>query len=138
MSHFAELKVNVLVKNEEDLIETLKEKFGEDAVEVHDKAQKLTGYDKAANREAHIVIRKETVKKVLGTYGWNDLGFERQDDGTFALHADPTDWREEDRNQVIQNYAEKVASRKLKAQGYILKREVLKDGKVKLVATKYG
>jgi hypothetical protein len=31
-----------------------------------------------------------------------------------------------------------VASKKLKAQGYTLKREVMKDGVVKLVATKYG
>jgi len=139
MSHYTELKPKFLVKSEAELIASLRNTFGENAVEVHDKAVSIGGYDSRAGKKAHIVIRKADVKKALGVYGWNDIGYERDmKDGMYKLWADPTDFPKEKQNLVAQDYAERVATKKLKAQGYTFKREVLKDGVVKLVATKYS
>ena len=138
MSHFAALKVNALVKNELDLIAALKEHFGEDAVEVHDEAKKLHGYDERAGKKAHIIVRKDAVGKLSARkFAYNDLGYERMPDGSYTMHVDQMDMSQAHQDKVAQNYAERVATRKLKSQGYTLKREVLKDGVVKLVATKY-
>ena len=137
MSHFSEMQCKALTKNEGDLIASLKAQFGEDSVEVHDKAQKLTGYDGAANKQANIIIRKDNINRVLGVHGWNDVGFERKEDGTYALHYDQADLPEKVRQKIFQDYAERVASRKLKAQGYTLKRSVEQNGHVVIKATKY-
>lgn len=138
MSHYTELKPKFLTKSEPELIASLQKLFGEKSVEVHEKAVNIGGYDSQAGKKAHIVVRKDTVRKVCGTHGWNDIGYERDNDGMYKLWADPTDYPVEKQNIVAQDYAERVAAKKLKAQGYTLKREVLKDGVVKLVATKYG
>jgi hypothetical protein len=137
MSHFTEMKSKALVKNEGDLVAALKTQFGEEFVEVHDTPQKLNGYDAAANKKAHIIIRKGAVNKALGTHGWNDIGLERLADGTYSMHYDPADMQESTRQKIFQDYAERVASRKLKAQGYTLKRSVAQNGHVVIKATKY-
>jgi hypothetical protein len=138
MSHLTELKPKFLQKSETELINSLRQVFGENSVEVHDTPVRMEGYDRSAAKKAHIVVRKDAVKKTFHNYGWNDIGYERQEDGTYNLYADPTDFPVESQNRIAQDYAERVASKKLKAQGYTLKREVMKDGVVKLVATKYG
>jgi hypothetical protein len=141
MSHFTELKPKFLVKSEVELVSALKNIFGQDAVEVHDKAVELQGYDKnmgGTKRKAHIVIRKDAVKKTFHNQGWNDIGYERDKEGMYTLWADPADFPIVKQNLIAQDYAERVATKKLKAQGYTFKREVLKDGVVKLVATKYS
>jgi hypothetical protein len=138
MSHYTELKPKFLTKSENELVAALQKLFGENSVEVHDTAVKIGGYDSQANKKAHIVVRKEAVKKTCGTWGYNDIGYERDGDGMYKLWADPTDFPVAKQDLIAQDYAERVAAKKLKAQGYTLKREVLKDGVVKLVATKYS
>jgi hypothetical protein len=39
---------------------------------------------------------------------------------------------------VAQSYAEKVSTKQLKAKGYTVKRQVQKDGTIKLIATRYA
>lgn len=140
MSHYTELKPKFLEKSEAELVSSLKSLFGENAVEVHDSLKELTGYDKNAGgkaRRAHIIVRKENVRKAGGTC-YNDLGYERDGNGMYKLWADPSDFPQTAQDKVAQDYAERVATKKLKSQGYTLKRTVEKNGVVKLVATKYS
>lgn len=144
MSHYTELKPKFLVKSEAELVAALKKIYGDDAVEVHDTAVSIGGYDSQARKKAHVIVRKEAIRKAnakdstLGYSSYNDLGYERSKDGTYSLWADPSDFSKKAQDMIAQDYAERVAAKKLKAQGYTLKREVLKNGVVKLVATKYG
>ncbi len=139
MSHFAEIKVSALAKNEKELIASLEEFFGENTVKVFKEAMPLEGYDKAARKSAHLIVEKDVVGKTNDRkYAYNDFGFERCKDGTYTLHCDPTDVSDVSRNKIMQDYAERVANRQLKAQGYMVKRQAMKDGTVKLVATKYS
>lgn len=138
MSHFTEIKVVAEVKNERDLIAALEEHFGEGAVEVSDKPLKLSGYDSSAGKTAHIRIKKEFVAKANGGWAYNDLGYERGEDGKYVLHADPVDFKPANRSKVAQSYTENVFRRAAKLNGWAgFKKEVQKDGKVKLVAMKY-
>ncbi len=144
MSHYTEMKPKFLVKSEAELVASLKKIYGDDAVEIHDDAVKIGGYDSQANKKAHVIVRKEAIRKVnskdntMGYSSYNDLGYERGKDGTYSLWADPSDFSKKAQDLIAQDYSERVAAKKLKSQGYTLKREVLKNGTVKLVATKYG
>lgn len=139
MSHYTSLKPKFLVANEGDLLSSLRAMFGEKAVEVHEEASKIGGYDSQAGKKAHIIVRKEFVAKVNDRkHAYNDIGYERGKDGLYSLHVDPVDYPQKLQDKVAQDYAERVATRKLKSQGYTLKREVMKDGVVKLVASKYS
>jgi hypothetical protein len=139
MSHFAEIRVDALTKNEKDLVAALQKHFGKDVVEVHDEAVPLQGMDRQAGKCAHLVVRKANVKKQTGYSGaYNDMGFERKKDGFYTWHVDNMDVPEKTRNSIMQDYAERVSTRQLKAKGYMVKRELLKDGTVKLVATRYA
>jgi hypothetical protein len=48
-----------------------------------------------------------------------------------------THFNEPKQNKVLQEYTAKVTEKQLKSQGYSMKREVQKDGTIKLFATKY-
>ena len=141
MSHYTEMTVNAQVKNETELVAALEEVFGKGSVEVHEKGAKLSGgYDNTGkDKTAHLIIKKETIMKakVAGCYGWNSIGYERQKDGSYMLHADPADFHTKTQGQVGQTYAENVSNKMLKAKGYLVKKELLKDGKVRLTATKF-
>lgn len=141
MSHYTELKPKFLEKSEAELIAALKKTFGENAVEVHDTSKELTGYDKNSGgkaRKAHIIVRKDNVYKACKASCYNDIGYERDGNGMYKLWADASDFPTKHQDLIAQDYSERVATKKLKAQGYVMKREVLKDGVVKLVATKYS
>ncbi len=133
MSHFAEIKLNALQKNEKDLIASLEEVFGEGSVEVYDTAVTLTGYDAAARKKAHIVVRKESFSRSK-MHAYNDMGFERTDEGGYVMHYDDMDFNLDKRNSLMQDYATRVTTRKLKAQGYAVKRKVLENGSIELLA----
>lgn len=140
MSHYTEMKVNCLVKNEADLIAALKSLFGEKGVEVHEEGTNLAGgYDSQAGAKlkAHIVVRKEALRKAMSVTGYNDVGYQRMPDGTYKMHVDDMDFPMSYRDMVMQKYTEGVSARKLKMMGYSVKSEAQKDGTVKLVATKY-
>jgi hypothetical protein len=135
MSHFAEMKVEALVQNEQDLVDCLQEYFGVEGVTVLDSARKLKGMDKAGAKSAHIIISQAAFQK-LGGSSYNEMGFERQKDGTYILHADSMDFRKPMKDKVFQDYSRRVAERKLKAQGYHVKRTLLQNGDVEITATK--
>lgn len=138
MSHYAEMKCQALVRNEKDLVASLEEFFGKGNVEVHAEAVSIGGYDSAARKTAHVVVRKDIIQAQKGGRAWNDLGYERQQDGTYKLHVDPVDFPTTSQQKVSMDYAERVANRQLKAKGYSVKRHLNQDGTIKLVATKYS
>lgn len=138
VSHFTKMEIKALEKNEMELIASLETHFGKGSVTVYDKAQKLEGYDQNANKMAHLVISKATVKRVEKTFGYNDIGFERGKNGTYALHYDPMDVHKSSLDKVMQDYAERVASKTMKAKGFSMRRELQKDGQVKLMFSKMG
>lgn len=147
MSHFTEIKVNFLQKNEKQLVAALETIFGEGNVEVHDDGASLVGYT-GDNRSTlsksnpnyappcHLIIRR---KHVGGAS--NDIGYQRTEDGKYVSYISDYDkgsnFSAAKQNKVLQEYTAKVTEKQLKSQGYAMKREVQKDGTIKLFATKY-
>lgn len=140
MSHYTKVEAEFQEKNDKDLVAALRTVFGESNIEVHDKPQILKMYHGGNSNEApcEIIIRRENLEKKLGRVALtNDLGF-RKNNGKFEIVADRAGFPTDLENEIKQEYTVKVAERKLKLQGYVLKRERLKDGKVKLTATRYS
>jgi hypothetical protein len=142
------MEMEMLQKNEADFIAALTEQFGEGAVEVHTDPVELQMWNGTSALvknaygtapKCHIVVRRKAIEKALGRHcATNDLGFKRREDGKYDAHLDLAGFDKVSQDKVAQDYAVRVASRKLKAQGYTLKREKMQDGRVKLVAQKYG
>ena len=147
MSHFTEIKVNFLQKNEKQLVAALESIFGEGTVEVHENGAALYGYtgDNRAQLSktnpnyappCHLIIRR---KHVGGAS--NDVGYQRTEDGKYVAYISDYDknsnFSAQKQNKVLQEYTAKVTEKQLKSQGYSMKREVQKDGTIKLFATKY-
>jgi hypothetical protein len=135
MSHFAEMKVDALVKNETDLVTALQEMFGTSGVIVLEKPRQLSGMDSRAKHKAHIIVTQEAFHKARCP-GYNEMGFERQENGSYALHFDAMDFNSNLQNKLFQDYSRRVTERKLKANGYNVKRVLLDNGDIELTATK--
>jgi hypothetical protein len=141
MSHLTKMEIKALQKNEEQLVEALENHFGKGTVQRHDQAKLLAGYevDTGGNgKKAHLVISQDVIRKTERTHGYNELGFERTKDGGYACHYDPADIRKPSLDKVMMDYAERVATKTMKAKGYTTKREAQKDGTVKLFFSKYS
>jgi hypothetical protein len=137
MSHFTEMKVNFQQRCESSLVEALKAKFGEQYVKVNEDAVKLTGYDAAAQKRAHIVVKKEGVAlKNKRNHAYNDLGYERQPDGSYRLHYDPMDVEKGLHDELAQDYAVRVSEKQLELEGYTVTKSYV-NGEVELVASKW-
>jgi hypothetical protein len=148
MSHFTEIKVDFLQKNEKQLIAALEAQFGEGNVEVHEDGSPLYGYQgddrslKSKNSPdyappCHIIIRRNHVGSAA-----NDVGYRRTEDGKYVAYISEFDKKGnfdvKKQNFVMQEYTAKVTEKQLKSQGYSLKRVTEKDGTIKLYATKYS
>lgn len=148
MSHYAEMKCDFLQKNEADMVAALEMVFGEGNVEVHEKGAALYGYQGDNRAEAgpksknyappcHVIIRRKHVGSAA-----NDIGYRRNEEGGYEAYVSDYDstatFPEKKRNLVAQEYAASVASRKLKAQGYMVKRTTTSTGQVKLTASKWS
>ena len=148
MSHFTEIKVDFLQKNEKALIAALEAQFGEGNVEVHENGAALYGYqgDNRANKSknsadyappCHIIIRRKHVGSAS-----NDVGYQRTEDGKYVAYISDYDkghhFNAKKQNSVMQEYTAEVTEKQLKSQGYSMKRVTEKDGTIKLYATKYS
>lgn len=144
MSHFTKMTVLAKQENEKDLIDALKAHFGND-VEVYDQAKPLKLWNGgAANagygevKDCHIIIRKDVQNKASGRNALtNDAGYRRNNEGTYDVYSDPAGFPKSTHDAVMRDYTERVSSRKMKAQGYSMKRKVLEDGRVQLSFSKY-
>ena len=148
MSHFTSLKVNFKVACEKDLVAALEGQFGSGNVKVHEEGAALIGYQ-GDNRAAlspghknyapkcHVVIRRAHVGDMA-----NDVGYRRLEEGGYEAYISEYDmgntYRKEKQDKVAQDYTARVAEKKLKSQGYTLKRTIEKNGTIKLVATRYS
>lgn len=147
MSHFTEIKVNFSQKCQADLVAALEEQFGKGHVEVHDgNGSALHGYqgDNRANLSpsnsnyappCHIIIRKQYVGGAA-----NDVGYRKNEDGTYTAYISDYDKRgnfnQEKQDKVAVKYTELVTERRLKQQGYTVKK-VYEQGKLVVIGSKY-
>jgi hypothetical protein len=139
MSHSVEIKVEAKVENEEELIEALTEHFGVGNVELHNTPQMLMTYSGVpSGTKANIIVRRAAQeKKARGGYLLvNDLGFIRQNDGTYKMSVDEAGFPASKREVVFQNMSGNIAARKLKARGYRVTRELQEDGVLAVLGEK--
>ena len=131
MSHYVECRPGF--KDQQALIEALVAVgFERSQIEVHQTAVPLFGYrgDERPQR-AHIVIRREHVGPAA-----NDVGWERQPDGTFRAWISEYDARTrvsaQLQNRIKQEYAVAVLSRQARATGRTVDRRQREDGAIVL------
>lgn len=126
MSEYCNVKTQF--KDEDALMCALMEtgKWTAEQIQRHVEAQQLEGYhgDKRVQR-AHIIIPRKHVGSAS-----NDIGFERQGDGTFLAHISQYDRNHKGYNdawmaQVKQNYVYHVTRIQQQARGRRVMREFL-------------
>jgi hypothetical protein len=116
MSHFTVLRTHIT--DVESLVKALAE-LGFPQVEVHQTAQHLYGYQGDVRPQtAEVIIRRQFIGRAS-----NDIGFKRQEDGTF--------------DAIISDYDRAryhVARARLEEQGFALvTEETQQDGQIHLV-----
>ena len=86
MSHY--LNITTMIRDPKALIAALcRCGFKENQIEMHENAVHLYGYmGKQRAQKANVVIRRQYVGPAA-----NDIGFERQSDGTYAAHISEYD-----------------------------------------------
>ena len=146
MSHFVECQTEF--RDPQALVAALVELGShENQIEVHEEAVALYGYQGDVRpQQAHIVIRRQHVGS-----GANDVGWERQPDGTFKAWISEFDAgtgsfssrRESARfnpamqNRIKQEYAYQVISRRQRARGRSVEGQRLPTGEIEVVIEKY-
>ncbi len=136
MSHFVECQTEF--RDPQGLVEALVEcGFQESQIEVYQEAVPLYGYrgDERPQR-AHIVIRRQHVGQAA-----NDVGWERQPDGTYRAWISEYDGRhrfdQAMQNRVKQEYAYQVIARQQRARGRTVARERLPSGEIEVTIGGY-
>lgn len=146
MSHVTEMGVDVNPKFINEFVESLKEHFGEDGVEVNlESPIQMKRYNgESLHRESHlgscppchIVVRKATQEKAEGrSMAVNDLGYLIKDDKVQGF-VDIAGFTKDKQDLVVMDYAARVSAKQLKKQGYMVK-VVKENNTVKLKASKY-
>jgi hypothetical protein len=148
MSHFSEVAVDFLSKNETCLVEALEAIYGKGNVEQSNEGLALYGYggdDRSklprgnANYapKCNVVVRR---KHVGGAS--NDIGYYRTEDGKYKLCVSDYDSRgnfgTKKQNLVKQNYTASITKKQLKSQGYTVQMSKNKDGTLKISASKFS
>ena len=130
MSHFTRLRTRIT--DVEALRKALAD-VGFATVEVHETAQHLRGWlGDRRSQTAEVILRK----KYIG-FASNDIGFQRQPDGTFEALISEYDrhkYTEKWLNQLTQRYAYHATCARLKEQGFeMVQEEKTRDGRIHLV-----
>ena len=107
-------------------------------IEVHDTAQHLYGFQgDIRSQTAEIIIRRKYVGNAS-----NDLGFQRQEDGTFEAMISEYDRRKYGQpwlKQVMQRYGYHALMATAPAQGFTIEEEeVLADGTIRVVVGRWA
>ncbi|MBW4582861.1 MAG: DUF1257 domain-containing protein [Tildeniella nuda ZEHNDER 1965/U140] len=134
MSHFTAIKTQI--KDAEALVKALAD-VGFKQVEVHETAQPLYGFQgDLRSQTAEIIIRRKYVGGAS-----NDIGFQRQQDGTFEAIISEYDRRKYAQpwlNQVMQRYGYHALMATAPAQGFTVEEEeVLADGTIRVVVGRW-
>lgn len=94
MSHFADIALKI-TGAPDVLVEALCEMgWTKDMIEVHDERQHLYGYrNDQREQKAHIIVRRKNVCHGVGrlSSASNDIGFERNADGSWKAHVSEYD-----------------------------------------------
>ncbi len=136
MSHYVECRTEF--RDPQALIAALVEcGFQESQVEAHEEAVPLYGYQGDVRpQNAHIVVRRRHV----GTAA-NDVGWERQADGTYRGWISEYDGRhrfnEQMQNRIKQEYAYQVIARQQRTRGRTVTRERLPSGEIEVTIGGY-
>ena len=136
MSHFVECRTEF--RDPQALVAALVEcGFQESQIEVHAEAVPLYGYQGDARpQRAHIVIRRQHVGPAA-----NDVGWERQPDGTYRAWISEYDGRhrfsEQMQNKIKQEYVCGLINRQARALGRTVTRERLPSGEIEVTIGGY-
>ena len=136
MSHFVECQTEF--RDPQALVAALIEcGFAAEQIEVHAEAVPLYGYQgDQREQKANIIIRREHV----GTAA-NDVGWERQPDGTYRAWISEYDGRHrfkpEFQDKIRQEYAYQVIARQQRARGRSVSRERLPSGEIEVTIAGY-
>ncbi|MFB2973839.1 DUF1257 domain-containing protein [Aerosakkonema sp. BLCC-F183] len=136
MSHFTAIKtelrdVNALVMALEDL-------GFKDKVEVYAEAQRLYGFQGDLREEtAEVVIRRQH----LGAAS-NDIGFKKQDDGTYEAVISSFDraykYSQQWLNKLTQRYGYHMLMATVPEQGFTIEEEeTLEDGTIRVLVARW-
>lgn len=134
MSHFTAIKTQI--KDATALVKALAD-VGFKQVEVHGSAQHLYGFQgDIRSQTAEVIIRR----KYIGSAS-NDIGFQRQSDGTFEAVISEYDRHKYNQswlNQVTQRYGYHTLMAMAPAQGFTVEEEdVLADGTIRVVVGRW-
>lgn len=146
MSHFAECQTEF--RDPEAPVAALIECGFEAAqIEIHEQAVMLYGYQVDVRpQQAHLVIRRQHVGS-----GANDVGWERQPDGTYRAWISEFDagtgeyahrqsaarFNTAMQNRIKQEYAYQVISRQQRAAGRSVERRRLPSGEIEVTIAAY-
>ena len=111
--------------------------FSRDMIEVSDTPMILERYtgDKV-ERRAHIRVKREVLQRVLGGNVYNDLGFVRNDDGTYsAIIEKQYGFQDCHLKKLVMFHNVEVAKASLDAQGHTYVERIDARGRPQLEAT---
>jgi len=136
MSHFVECQTEF--RDPAALVAALVEcGFPQAQIEIHDQPVPLYGYQGDVRpQQAHIVIRRQHVGPAA-----NDVGWEKQPDGTFRAWISENDGRNrfnpDLQNRIKQEYACQVITRQQRSLGRTIERQPLPGGEIELTIGGY-
>lgn len=146
MSHFTEMKVECLQKQESCFIQALEEIFGKGSVEISETGAGLYGYHGDLRTElattnpnyappCHLIIRRKNIGSAS-----NDIGFRRNINGTYDAYVSDYDksqtYNTAKQNKMMQHYSSNVTIKQLKTQGYQVKKSIT-NGNIVLIGSKF-
>jgi hypothetical protein len=124
MSHFTTIRTQIT--DTDALVKALAD-VGFDEVEAHQTAQNLSGYQgDLRSQTAEVIVRRQHIGRAS-----NDIGFKRQDDGTFEAiisEYDRKKYSQQWLERLTQRYAYHAAMAKLEEQGFTLNTEEVEEG----------
>ena len=134
MSHFTTIKTQI--KDTSALVRALAD-VGFAHVEVHSVPRHLYGYQGDVRPEmAEVIVRRQYISGSS-----NDIGFQKQDDGTFEAIVSEFDRRrysQEWLNQVTQRYGYHLLKATAATEGFAIEEEqVLEDGTIRVVVGRW-
>ncbi len=130
MSHFTIIQTQIV---ESDALVQALQDLGFGQVEVHAIAQQLYGYRGDLRQQtAEVIIRRKFIGRLS-----NDIGFKRQDNGTFDAIISGFDRKKYSQkwlNNLSQRYAYHAAKAKLEDRGFnLISEEVGQQEEIRLV-----
>ena len=134
MSHFTSIRTQI--KNLKPLIKALAD-LGFEDVEIHQTAKNLYGYQGDIRADtAEVIIRRNYIGSAS-----NDIGFKRQEDGSFEAiisEYDRTNYSQKWVNHLTQRYGYHCLMETAPLEGFsVEKEETLEDGTIRVVVARW-